>query len=267
MTDSGYVYDTSADYVHTRDFHGASFFLADLGAARFRDCELVDVRFDDCVLHDLKLDGDVQRLVVNGVDVTDYVERELDQRYPERVPIRALRAATAPRADDVRALWHTVEQAWGETTARAERLPEVALQERVDGEWSFVETLRHLVFATDAWASRTILDEERPYHRWGVPAGGYRADDAAAIGLDLAARPSYAEVKDARQSRQLVVSRIVADLSDADLLRMCMRNPGRGYPEEPVAVSRCLRVVLNEETEHRRYAERDLTVLEQRTSH
>jgi hypothetical protein len=264
MSDSGYVYDATADYVHTRQFRGSSFFLADLGGARFRDCELNDVRFVDCIVSDVVIAGDVQRLVVNDVDVTDYVEGELDRRYPERVPIRALRTAPAPRAEDVRALWAIVEQRWAETAARAERLPEPALHDRVDGEWSFVETLRHLTFATDAWASRTILDQERPYHRLGLPAGGYPADAAVEIGLDLGAQPSYADVLEARHSRQDVVRAIVADLTDADLSRMCTRTPGPGYPEEPVAVVRCLRVVLNEETEHRRYVERDLTVLEQR---
>jgi len=36
-------------------------------------------------------------------------------------------------------------------------------------ERSFIETLRHLVFATDAWAGRTILDEPMPYYPFGLP--------------------------------------------------------------------------------------------------
>jgi len=37
------------------------------------------------------------------------------------------------------------------------------LHERVDDEWSFVETLRHLVFATDAWVRRAILGQPSPW--------------------------------------------------------------------------------------------------------
>src|SRR4029450_13894305 len=66
-------------------------------------------------------------------------------------------------------MWDTIERLWSDTVARARRLPEGARQERVDDEWSFVETLRHLVFATDAWASRTVLDEPMPYHRLRYP--------------------------------------------------------------------------------------------------
>jgi hypothetical protein len=40
---------------------------------------------------------------------------------------------------------------WDGTIARARNLAAVLQHEFVDGEWSFIETLRHLVFATDAW--------------------------------------------------------------------------------------------------------------------
>ncbi|HVU72124.1 MAG TPA: DinB family protein [Mycobacteriales bacterium] len=265
MSDAGFVYSGDFDVQHTRELAGRSYFLVDLSGSRFRDCDISHVRFVDCFATDVVIGGDVQRLVVNDVDVTAYVEGELDRRYPERVPIRALRAATEPKADDVRALWRTVRDGWTATVARAEQLPEDVLHERVEDEWSFVETLRHLTFAIDAWASRTILDEERPYHRLGLPAGGYPAGDAAALGLELRARPTYAEAKQAWQSRQAVIDGIVAGVTDAELLRMCTRTPAPGYPEQEVAVHRCLRVVLAEETEHRRYAERDLAVLEGRS--
>ncbi|AIJ25086.1 hypothetical protein [Amycolatopsis methanolica] len=49
---------------------------------------------------------------------------------------------------DIRAGWATLESLWADTVARARRLLEEASHERVDGEWSFVETPRRLV--TDA---------------------------------------------------------------------------------------------------------------------
>ena len=122
-----------------------------------------------------------------------FVEAELDKRHPERVQLREMQTA-----DDYRAMWGTLERLWSGTVARAQLLPEAARHERVDDEWSFSETLRHLVFATDAWASRTILDQPLPYHRLGVTHTSYPPAEAEALGIDLDARPSFAEVLDVR---------------------------------------------------------------------
>jgi len=54
--------------------------------------------------------------------------------------------------------------ALGQTVERARLLPPDLLHESVDGEWSFIETLRHLVFATDSWIRRVI-------HRGSVAVG------------------------------------------------------------------------------------------------
>jgi hypothetical protein len=125
-----------------------------------------------------------------------------------------------------------------------------------------VETLRHLVFATDAWASRTVLDEPMPFHRLGFAHSGYPPESAAALGVDLDARPSFDEVLEVRTDRQAAVRRIIEGLTDDELRRECTRPPAPGYPEETRTVGHCLRVVMTEECEHLRYAERDLAVLE-----
>ncbi len=167
-------------------------------------------------------------------------------------------------ADDYQAMWATIEQLWAQTVARAQRLPEPARFDRVDDEWSFAETLRHLVFATDAWAGRSVLDDPAPYHRLGITHSSHPPADAAALGIDLDARPSYTEVLEVRAGRQALVRRIVADLTDAELERICPSPPAPGYPDETRTVGRCLRVVMREECEHRRYALRDLAALEAR---
>ncbi|MEV4115600.1 DinB family protein [Nonomuraea sp. NPDC049695] len=208
---------------------------------------------------DVNVSGDVRNFLVNDVDVTPFVEAELDRRHPERTQLRAMRTA-----DDFRAMWDTIERLWAETVARAEKLPEAARHERVDDEWPFVETLRHLVFATDAWASRTILDEPMPFHRLGLTHTGYPPTDAATLGIDLDARPSYAAVMEARAGRMALVRGIVDSLTDTELARMCTRAPAPGYPEEPRSVGGCLRVVMEEECEHRCYMVRDLAILEAR---
>lgn len=67
-----------------------------------------------------------------------------------------------------------------------------------------------------------------------------------------------------RAGRMALVRGIVDDLTEAALERVCTRTPAPGYPEEPRTVGACLRVVMGEECEHRRYMVRDLAVLEAR---
>jgi DinB superfamily/Pentapeptide repeats (8 copies) len=241
----------------TAGYRGARFEGADFTGATFRDCDLRGVKIVDTWLVDVNISGLIGNLVVNDVDVTAFVEAELDRHHPERAQVRQMQTA-----DDYRATWDTLERLWAETVERARRLPEPARHERVDDEWSFVETLRHLVFATDAWASRTILDDPMPYHRLGYTHSSYPPADAAALGIDLGARPSFDEVMEVRTDRIALVRRIVDDLTADELERQCTRPPAPGYPEEPRRVGKCLQVVMTEECEHRRYAVRDLAVLE-----
>jgi len=250
----------AADYDHTDAFCGASFTGADFTGAKFRDCDLRQVKITDSWLVDVRFSGLVGSFVVNDVDVTAFVEGELDRRHPERAQLREMRTA-----DDYRSMWDMIERLWADTVARAERLPEPALRLRVDDEWSFVETLRHLVLATDKWAGRAILDEPMPYHPLGLPHTGISPADAAALGIDIDARPSLAEVMEVRGNRMALVRGIVDGLTDASLERTCLRLPAPGfqdYPEETWSVGRCLRVVMQEECEHHRYAVRDLMALE-----
>ncbi|MGH3385279.1 MAG: DinB family protein [Nocardioidaceae bacterium] len=240
-------------------FRGARFTVADLSGARFLDCDLSQVTIVDSWLVDVTMSGYVSNLVVNDVDVTEFVAAELDRRHPERVQLREIR-----RADDFRAMWDTIERVWSDAVARAARLPDPAHHERVDDEWSFVETLRHLVFITDSWASRTVLDEPLPYHRLGLTQTAYAPADAVALGIDVDAAPSFDEVMVVRADRMGLVRGIVDGLTDGDLGRECTRTPAPGYPEESRSVGGCLGVVMEEECEHYRFAVRDLAVLEAR---
>jgi uncharacterized damage-inducible protein DinB len=248
------------EYVDTDTFRGAHFAGANFTGATFRDCDLRHLKIVDSWLVDVNVSGLIGNFVVNDVDVTAFVAAELERRHPERAQLREMQTA-----DDYRAMWNTIERLWSETVDRARRLPEPARHERVDDEWSFVETMRHLVFATDAWASRTVLDDPMPYHRLGYTYSSYPPADAAAIGLDLDARPSFDDVMAVRADRMAVIRRIVDGLTDDELERLCTRSPAPGYPEERRTVGRCLRVVMKEECEHHRYAVRDLAVLEART--
>src|SRR6202167_6038200 len=241
----------------SEEFRGARFDVADLRGTRFTDCDLTGMTIRDGWLVDVSISGYLSNVTVNGIDVSDFVSAELDRRHPERVQFRA-----GQTAGDFRAMWETIERLWAQATDRAGRAPAAALTQQVNEEWSFAQTLRHLVFITDAWASRTVLDEEMPCHRLGVPQSWYPAADAAALGIDLSAQPSYAGILAARADRMAVMRRIVAGLTDADLARPCQRSPAPGYPEEERTVIDCISVVMEEEMEHYRFAVRDLAVLE-----
>jgi hypothetical protein len=245
----------------TGRFREATVEVADLTGATFRDCDLTGARIIDSWLVGVEVSGYVEQFSVNGVDVTGFVAAELDRRHPERVQLREMRDAA-----DFRAMAGTISELWSAAVARVERLPGPAAFERVRGEWSFAETLRHLVFITDSWASRTVLDEERPYHRLGLPQTAYAPADAARLGIDLDATPGWTEVLAARADRTAVLAGILHDLTDDDLGRPCPRLPAPGYPAEPRVVAGCLAVVLEEECEHYRYALRDLTILESGTA-
>jgi hypothetical protein len=240
-------------------FRGARFDVVDLRSARFTDCDLTGVTIRDGWLVNVSISGYLSNVTVNGVDVSDFVSAELDRRHPERVQFRE-----GQTADDVRAMWDTIERLWAEAAERAGRLPAAALAEHVDEEWSFEQTLRHLVFITDAWASRTVLDEPMPYHPLGLPQSWYPAADAAALGIDLTAQPGYAEILAARADRMTVMRRIVAGLTNDGLGRLCQRSPAPGYPDEERTVIDCISVVMDEEIEHYRFAVRDLAALKSR---
>src|SRR5205823_877196 len=75
----------AARFDHTQQFRGATFLAADLTGARFRDCDLRQVTISGSWLIDVTLSGFVGSLVVNDVDVTAFVQAELDRRHPDRL--------------------------------------------------------------------------------------------------------------------------------------------------------------------------------------
>jgi len=67
----------------------ATFKDQDLTDAEFRECDLTRARLIGVVMQDAVIDGLVSNLMVNGVEVTSYVEAELDRRHPVRLLIRS----------------------------------------------------------------------------------------------------------------------------------------------------------------------------------
>ncbi|MER5429989.1 DinB family protein [Streptomyces sp. NPDC002588] len=240
------------------DMTGARFTSVNLEGAVLRACGLSGVVMRDVEIGDATIDGEIGRLVVNGVDVAPLVEAELDRRHPERPRFRP----TTP--EGFREAWDLNERLWEATVARARRLPERMLHESVDGEWSFVQTLRHLAFATESWVARGVLGEPRPWHPLSLPWD--RMEPRPGVPHDREARPSLDEALALRLAAMGTVRRVVDGLTAERLDSRTEPLAGPGWPDEgeTFVVRECLLVVLNEEWWHRRYAERDLAVLEER---
>jgi len=223
----------------------------DFTGSRFRGVIFSGVTISDAWLADVDISGMVAGVSINGIDVTGYVDAELDRRHPER---RLLAPDDPPGA---RLAWQTVEELSSATVERARALPPAALDEAVEGEWSFLETLRHLVFATDRWISGPVLGDPDPFHRLGRPNDPL--DEIPAGMLDLDARPALDEVLAVRRDRMDRVRAFVHGV-DAKGLEREVRSPNGGA----TTVLRCLHVVLREEWWHDQYANRDLAILEGR---
>jgi DinB superfamily len=135
----------------------------------------------------------------------------------------------------------------------------------VDGVWSFIQTLRHLVFATGAWVRRAILGDRSPWDPLDLPWD--EMPDTPGVLRDRAARPSLEAVLELRRDRMSTVRQVIEGLTGASLAARTEPVEGPGWPPaRSFPVRECLLVVLNEEWEQRLYAERDLDVLQARSS-
>jgi len=246
-----------AIFTGSDDLHGAEFLGADLRGARFVDADLsgVEMRAVEVQGTDIEapwlFDGEGS-LRVNGVDVIPFVEAELNRRFPGRADRRA------GDPDGLRTAWAALERTWAATLERVAATPAGTVDVSVAGEWSFAQTLRHLVMATDTWLGRAILEMEQPYHPIGQPYTGAEND-----GLDMsiftAVPPSYPEVLEVRAGRLAMVRDFLGTVT-SDELAMVRKNPWE--PEHPETTLSCLHVILDEEWEHHRYAVRDLDLIE-----
>ena len=239
------------------DLAGSRFEMVDLTGALFHNVDLTGAVIRGALLVNVDISGEIQDVRINGVDVVPLVEAELDRRYPDRAKMRPA------DADGYRQAWDILERLWQQTVARARGMAPELLHERVNDEWSFIETLRHLVFATDAWVRRAILGQPSPWDPLDLPHD--EMPDEPSVPRDFSARPSLDQVLALRADRMATVRQVIAGLTDATLAGMTEPVTEPGYPPPAsFPVRRCLQAILTEEWEHRLYAERDLDLLPRR---
>ena len=226
----------------------------DLTGAEFRECDLSRARLVGVVMQDAEIDGLVTNLVVNGVEVMSYVEAELDRRHPVRLLIRS------DQPDDLREAWRQLRHDWATTNERIWSMPENTEHHGVDGEWSMVETQRHLVFVHDSWFRRCVLGLTEPFTAMGLgpPFVMDREDE-----LDPSARPSLNEVLAVRARQASEIETWLAEVTPDQLAKIAPVPDDDRWP--PYAkgrtVRQCLGTVLNEEWAHYRFCKRDLDKL------
>jgi len=247
----------ATSFTRSDDLQGAEFVDVDLRGARFLRADLSGVVMRGVDVSGADIDspwlseGELP-LRVNGVDVIPLVEAELNRRFPGRADRRA------GDPDGLRAAWAMLERTWAATLERVAAMPAGTVDVSVGGEWSFAQTLRHLVMATDTWLGRVILGIEQPFHPIGQPNAEYETDGND-MSIFTTVTPSYADVLEVRAGRVAMLRDFLATVT-SDKLLATRKNPWD--PDYPETTLSCLHVILNEEWQHYRYAVRDLEVIE-----
>lgn len=245
-----------ASFSNDDDLQGARFSGVNLRGARFVESDLSGVVMRGVEVRDVEIDAPwlsngTTFLRVNGVDVIGHVEAELDRRFPGR----ADRRAADP--DGLRAAWSALERTWAATMDRVAALPPETVDVSVAREWTFAQTLRHLVFATDLWLVRGAMALDEPCHPLGQ-LDTATAGDGTGRPVEEARTPAYEEVLEVRADRVSRVRDYLATVTATELAEV-RQNPHE--PEFPETVLSCLHVILEEEWEHHRYAVRDLDLI------
>jgi len=228
------------------NLRGARFVESDLSGVVMRGIDIADADIDAPWISE----GE-SSLWVNGVDVAPFVETELNRRFPGRADRRA------QDPDGLRGAWAAIERTWAATLERVAGMPAGTVDVSVNGEWSFAQTLRHLVHATDVWLGKAVLQLDEPFHPIGQPDSSAEAEGERASLLSNAV-PSYAEVLEVRAAHVAMVREFLADVTPEQLDEV-RKNPHA--PEFPETVRHCLHVILEEEWEHHRFAVRDLDLI------
>lgn len=227
----------------------------DLTDAEFRECDLTRARLIGVVMQDAVIDGLISNLVVNGVEVTSYVEAELDRRHPVRLLMRSADLA------DLRDAHRRLRADWATTIERLRTMPVGSEHRRVADEWSAVETLRHLVFVHDSWFRRCCLGSTQPFT--GIGLASEFVPDQEEQGLDRSAAPGLDEVLAVRDDQAAELEHWLTTRTAVELTQAAPVPAGPGWPSyaRGKTVLECLHVVLNEEWEHHRFCVRDLDLL------
>jgi hypothetical protein len=140
------------------------------------------------------------------------------------------------------------------TITRLNSFTEAERQQRVNDEWSAVESLRHLVLVIDLWLSRQILGESDPFDPMALPPTFMPPKLFPDSSIDPDAHPSCDEACEVLRGRMTNLHHYVDSLMPEELSRSIEAHAG--------TVGGALSVILTELEAHDRFINRDLDRLE-----
>jgi hypothetical protein len=227
-----------------RDFSNQKLRNVDFSNARIIGANLINASFE----------GDIYGLRINTVEVAPLVAAELERLHPERKEL----FTTTPEG-----MKHAYDIVFGlldATFDRALGFTEAQRNERVDDEWSTVETIRHLVFAVDAWIQRVVLGREDPFDPIGLPFS--EMNPAIRVSCDPDARPTFEEAVAVWKDRERIIREVLDGLTPEELDRRIVVS-GEGYPAAGLEtqVIGPLWTIIEESWWHNRFMNRDLDTL------
>ena len=242
-------------FTHTRELKEAQFVDVDLRGARFVEADLSGVVMRAVEVSGADIDAPWlvhgKSFLVNGVDVIPLVEASLNHRFPGRADRRA------DDPDGLRAAWSALESTWTQTLRRVAAMPAGSVDVSVDGEWSFAQTLRHLILATDAWLGRGVLELDQPFHPFGLAGPGPRTTAWTC----RSSPPTHPRTPTWSRSEPVASPWCATTSPRSPPTSWPPSARTRGHQQEQETVRSCLHVILEEEWEHHRYAVRDLAAI------
>jgi hypothetical protein len=159
-----------------------------------------------------------------------------------------------PDVATARALLAEAQDRLDTTVGRLGSFSEDERQQRVDDEWSAVESLRHLVLVIDLWLSKNILGEPDPFDPIALPPTFMPPKLFPESSIDPDARPSWDDTCAVLRGRMTALHRYVDALTPDELARPVEAHAG--------TVGGALSVLFVELAAHDHFINRDLDQLE-----
>jgi len=235
-----------AEEFNDRDLSESVFWGVNMHNVMFRDADFSGATFFNTGWQNVSIEGVIDGLVVNGVDITEYVNAN-DRWYP-------LRNQLSPQtAEEMRSTWSALCAEWDLVLGRLHSLDTQVATTSINGEWSLRDTLRHLLFAMDKWFTGPILGV-RHFSSIALPNTGSQGLEWPGINRD--ADPPIAEVLAVRTMSVQTFTDYLAALELSALPESTEISENGSVP-----TAMCFHVVFEEEFEHLRYALRDLALI------
>lgn len=269
MGDNGTDTPDPARTFENEDLSGSRFEMVRLTNSQFEQVRFDGSRFQNISWHDVTMNsvelvnveigGDIWNLTINGVDIGPLIDAELNRRDPDRhLVFQELREQRS--AEDYRKGWRIVERRWTDLIDRVRALPEGSEHRSVDGEWSLVQTLRHISYAVAAWIERVAMGVEDPFVDTDLPWDEAPAEIPRKVDRD--ARVALDEAVGQWRHRQQTVREFLDSLTDADLERT-VSTTGAIWPQvTDFPLAEAVHIAVTEVWQHHDFAQRDLHAIE-----